>query len=371
MFLPVLLVRDFGMWGFVAFALPNILGAAGLGWVLRSKADARRIVREHATAATLFSLVTITFQVFFLISLAAPSPIRGFAAVPEWAAFGLIVGTGLLALPGRGRYFGLLVWLISVGLLTAVAAKGGLDAPQTGAWEPWGADAASTDVLWLAPVCAFGFLLCPYLDLTFLRARESLSRPQSRLAFSIGFGGLFVVMIAATLGYAATALIGMVDEDLVNRMCRTLLGVHIGAQLVFTVFVHTVEILNDERQGVARRLFPYWIGILILASSGLALGFTVYRGLTVWEITYRLFMAFYGLMFPAYVWVCMIPTGDDEKTRRPSRHKRRVLALAVMAASPFYWMGFIERETWWLGPGLLIVLAARLLARRKPARSSV
>ena len=27
---------------------------------------------------------------------------------------------------------------------------------------------------------------------------------------------------------------------------------------------------------------------------------------------YRLFMAFYGLVFPAYVWLCMLPTREGE-----------------------------------------------------------
>ena len=36
MFLPVLLVRDYGVWGWIVFAVPNVLGAAAMGWVLRS-----------------------------------------------------------------------------------------------------------------------------------------------------------------------------------------------------------------------------------------------------------------------------------------------------------------------------------------------
>src|SRR5690242_7362807 len=36
MFLPVLLVRDYGVWGFVVFAVPNVIGAGAMGWVLRN-----------------------------------------------------------------------------------------------------------------------------------------------------------------------------------------------------------------------------------------------------------------------------------------------------------------------------------------------
>src|ERR1051325_4731620 len=43
MFLPVLLVRDYGVWASVVFAVPNVLGAAAMGWVL-SRDDSYKIV---------------------------------------------------------------------------------------------------------------------------------------------------------------------------------------------------------------------------------------------------------------------------------------------------------------------------------------
>ena len=40
MFLPVLLLRDLGLGGFLVFAIPNILGAAAMGWLLRDVSKA-------------------------------------------------------------------------------------------------------------------------------------------------------------------------------------------------------------------------------------------------------------------------------------------------------------------------------------------
>ena len=71
MFLPVLLVRDFGVWGFVTFALPNCLGAAAMGWVLKSPGASAELVNRHAGAMRLFSVVTVLFHVFFLAWLAS------------------------------------------------------------------------------------------------------------------------------------------------------------------------------------------------------------------------------------------------------------------------------------------------------------
>jgi membrane protease YdiL (CAAX protease family) len=81
------------------------------------------------------------------------------------------------------------------------------------------------------------------------------------------------------------------------------------------------------------------------------------------EIIYRGFMSFYGLIFPAYVWICMLPLGTTRTARRVW-----TFAAAVVLASPFYWMGFIERETIWLVPGVAVVLFAKLIAGGAPRR---
>src|SRR4051794_1421809 len=66
MFLPVLLVRDYGFWGFVIFAVPNILGAAAMGWVIKDAQTSRAILTNHAMALRWFSAVTIAFHGFFV-----------------------------------------------------------------------------------------------------------------------------------------------------------------------------------------------------------------------------------------------------------------------------------------------------------------
>src|SRR6187397_1723561 len=65
MFLPVLLVRDYGGWGWIVFAVPNVIGAAAMGWILRSGEISRRIVENHRVACLSFSAVTILFHVLF------------------------------------------------------------------------------------------------------------------------------------------------------------------------------------------------------------------------------------------------------------------------------------------------------------------
>src|SRR5438128_464538 len=77
MFLPVLLVRDFGVAGWIVFAIPNVLGAAAMPWVLGRARTASKLagytgtdppplVVRHETAMRIFSLVTIAFHLFFM-----------------------------------------------------------------------------------------------------------------------------------------------------------------------------------------------------------------------------------------------------------------------------------------------------------------
>src|SRR5215217_6810354 len=66
MFLPVLLVRDYGFWAWVIFAIPNVVGAAAMGWVLKDRVS-QSITMAHRPAIKAFSLITATFQFFFAL----------------------------------------------------------------------------------------------------------------------------------------------------------------------------------------------------------------------------------------------------------------------------------------------------------------
>ena len=90
-------------------------------------------------------------------------------------------------------------------------------------------------------------------------------------------------------------------------------------------------------------------------------------------------MAFYGLVFPAYVWICMIPSRDRHGAAHSGidgplgRRKLAVFAVCVLAAMPMYWLGFIDRDERWLAPGLALRIAALatvcgILAAVAPAR---
>lgn len=349
MFLPVLLVRDYGVMGWVVFAIPNVIGAAAMGWVLRDGMS-ERIVREHSTAIEWFRLVTVVFQLWFLVAFLLWTPGEIDSRMPgqeRWIVLGALVVGAILGINVRSGVLALLASVLFAGWTlrgTGLAIPSSIGTPATGA-------------LWLAPVCAFGFALCPYLDPTFHRARQGTSESGARAAFSVGFGVLFLSMILVTLFYAVWAV--RVSNSLASLIAvlPVFLAAHIGMQLTYTCTVHARATPGRGPWTAPRISFA----LLLAGAVAVATYFLpTHTGLQGREVVYRSFMSFYGLVFPAYVWLLMVPNGTAARSALDSRRAMRVFWVSAGLAAPFYWMGFIERQEFWLVPGLAIVLLARL-----------
>jgi len=369
MFLPVLLVRDYGVMGWVVFAIPNVIGAAAMGWVLREGAS-ERIVRDHAGAIELFRLVTVVFQLWFLLAYLMPPMGDGAIIVPTGGRLA-IVGALLagLVLGARPR-LGVVAWCFSIGCAAFAYTQGDLALPAASS------QGSGMGLLWLAPVCAFGFALCPYLDPTFHQARQATRASSARAAFTVGFGGMFLAMIVLTLFYSDWVWAMATNTGRIAASAAVFIAMHIGMQLAYTCTVHARATPGPGPWSAAR------IGFAMVLAGAAAL-VTVYlpdhAGLQAREVVYRVFMSFYGLVFPAYVWICMAPLSgrgsgdgaDDARGLKTAprslvgipRRTLKLLCVTIGLALPFYWMGFIERQELWLAPGLGIVLAARLLVR--------
>src|SRR5258706_13400931 len=94
MFLPVLLVRNWGIWGWVVFAVPNVIGAAAMGFVLRSRQSSEDILINHRPAMAIFSLITIAFHIYFVYWFVAERLMGPWLLVIPVAAFFLMWGAG-------------------------------------------------------------------------------------------------------------------------------------------------------------------------------------------------------------------------------------------------------------------------------------
>ena len=361
MFLPVILVREFGLAGWVVFAVPNVVGAAAMGWVLRTREASVRITESHANACAAFSWVTIAFHIFFVSWL-----VRG-RLVGGWGTGFFLLCFAVFEVVGRERTRNDLLsaaaaFLLSVILIAcAVGYANRHDvasvAPPMSQWP---------DAALLSSVCIFGFALCPYLDLTFHRARVYTSRNGARLAFSLGFGLFFLLMIAFTLWYAPILATVIRERKALPNGFATILALHLLAQSALTIVLHSRHVPAPSSPSKTRSEI---IGVAVLVAS-LLLGMFVRTprqvfNLDAGELIYRCFMGFYALVFPAYVWVCIIPTRG---TSRPTKRDLLVFAASVLLALPMFWAGFIHQKLIWLLPGLLVVLLARLaLPRRAPS----
>jgi hypothetical protein len=347
MFLPVLLVRELGLIGWTVFAIPNVVGAAAMAWVLRNPDSSRRIVEAHAPACRAFSGVTIAFHVFFVLWF-----VPRLVGLPAAACAFALVGIYLLLTLSRPRVdliAGAIVLLVSLAMFALFPARGPVKIPLAGSHP--GFDAA-----FLAPACVLGFALCPYLDLTFHRARQAFANPSgSRLAFGLGFGVVFLSMIAFSLCYAAV-LSPLIAQDWRQHLRPAfgwIIGTHMIVQTAFTMAIHARSLVESRIRpgGIFALLVLTQAAILAALAAPLpARWFNLDPG----ELIYRLFMSFYGLLFPAYVWICMLP-------RRGGLNLAsiRALILAVIVAAPFYWLGFVADRMVWLVPGVLAVVLAR------------
>lgn len=353
MFLPVILVRELGLWGWWVFAIPNVVGAGAMGWVLHRPGQSERMVAQHADAGAAFSVITVLFHVLFLAWVICSL----IGAAPTWIAVTALAGVMAIVVTARTSavlWLSAAVWLFSVGVFAFFFA-GRPSFPAAAEFSP-------ANALWLSPVCVFGFALCPYLDLTFHQARQANDPAQSRWAFSLGFGGCFFLMIIFTLWYSA--LLTPVGRRL-SPSAAWLLASHLLVQTAFTLVVHGAAVRKLCRNELTRGRIGLAIGV-VAGLLTLAAGPVLHQGgamrWSAWEMSYRLFLGFYGLVFPAYVWLFIVPGSGGDVTPRPAG---LVFYLAVLAvAAPFFWLGFIDQKMPYLAAGVAIVILSKLILPR-------
>ena len=341
MFLPIILMRLFGWPGVAAFVIPNVLGCALFGFV-RSRQKSRHEVALHGPMMALFSAVTIAYQAFFAGWILGPLLAEGTAGRAGVAA---LAGAGMLLLGMLSLRFlialSALVFLGSVTVLLTLPLWDLAPLPALGELSP-------TALLAAIPTLAFGFLLCPTLDLTFHRARQEA--PNER-AFTI-FGFAFASMLVLTLCY------GSIAGALTNP---AVLLAHIAPQLVVTGAMHARELRKLETNQsslFSNTPLRAWMLAPLATLAGVLIA-----AFAPGEDSYLRILGAYGLLFPVYVLIAM--SGHPQ---RPTRTTLFWVAIAVAASIPFLELGFIGHTTYLLPlavviPGLAYFIASAARAR--------
>lgn len=193
----------------------------------------------------------------------------------------------------------------------------------------------------------------------------------------MGFGVLFLSMIVGTAVYA-----GM--RWRVEALAGVLIAMHIAVQIAFTAGVHSAELVGPAGLGLAGRSVSGrgvpeeeerpWVewAVRQVPLVSMAVGLLALLGVqwaSAWlggregafEWGYRVFMGFYGLVFPAYVLIAMVPTWGSP--RRPTGAMVRAWVVGTLVAAASY-LAFIVGEMWWVGPVMAVVAAATAIAWR-------
>ena len=358
MLLPALLVRDYGLGGWFVFAIPNVIGAAAMGFVLGSREASKSIVHRHRWACAKFSQATIAYHVLVLPWV--------LVQLLEWSRlavvilFVLLLGVGIVVVRSEHSVLGIAVLLSGTCVAFFLYLTN-----LPGIWSiefNGGPRLSVTDMVLFAFATLCGFICCPYLDLTFHRARQS----SGKAVFVIGFGVLFLIMIVFSLSYAGVVverLAGTGQLEL-DRRWAVLLGLHILLQSIFTICVHLRETVLKMRE------VPAWSGPIVLLAIGLAIGFLLIDsdsisryGITEPEVLYRCLLLFYGLVFPAYVWLCMLPTWNCTSQRA----RLRVWVCTVIVSLPMSYLGFVAGQSVWILGALAVLLFSRVVIELLPS----
>ncbi len=323
-----------------------------MGWILKSRNDSVRFVEKHPTAIWWFSAITLAFHLFWILWVS--NFIRVAFQIPTahlTAVGGIVVAFILISDQAirRGRIPQLAAALLALSLSVLIAT---FCTPDVNEANTTLIDSAPKTLapLWMLPVMLFGFLLCPYLDITFHHARQQLdTKNNGRLGFTLGFIGFFAPMILLTTRYAGVivgALDGTPFVPTANPWLAAGLLTHILCQWIFTVRVHLDRIRTLPN---AQTKQPILLGIMMLAGvmGHLATQLPSHAGLTGGEILYRIFMSAYGLAFPAYILYRIVK-------KRPIGLTTMWIAIAL--ASLMFWFGFLERQPLWLLPGMATIL---------------
>jgi hypothetical protein len=194
-------------------------------------------------------------------------------------------------------------------------------------------------------------MLCPYLDLTFHHARQATSPAGGRVAFAVGFGVVFLAMIVFTLSY--TGWLAHLNVPL-GTIVAVPLGIHLVAQTMLKLVLHGKAVVQRRNLPGLMEMAVVVVMAALFGMFCLSTDFS-YRGLSLAEIGYRCFMAFYGLVFPAYVWICIFGRG-----------RFSTWLAAVIVAMPMYWLAYIERQMVWLVPGVALVVLAGFMPKGQP-----
>jgi hypothetical protein len=290
-FFPLILSRDYGWPAIAAFTIFNLGGATAMGFYFKQRAHQQSFERRHKSAIGVFSYVTIAYQLVFMAWLGA--------AIDQPLLLPCVLAIVFVIYMSKGfiTYWAVILYLLSLGLFITFFASD---------WPPVDFSAKGYWPHALLPL-AIGFILSPYLDITFHRAYKNSSNPQ--LSFALGFCILFLSLLAFVFVYAGSLSEVFFNQGVPSAVIYPVVGFLI-LQIAFTIAAHCGELSTHQY------IKPTLLGAAIVVVSLLAFCVVTFlKGATIpWlnlaleETLYKSFLFFYSLVFPLYLVLGKIKT---------------------------------------------------------------
>lgn len=328
MYLPVILLQRYGWPAAVLFTIPNVAGVILFGRVMCTADESRAFVRRHAPTCTAFSIVTIAFHVFFLTWV-----LRVHYDLSPRSALTLTIGVtalshALIRASDRAmRAVGVITYLLSIMLLLVTIAYAQTKTTEV-VLPVTREHALATPManLYIVFPMVFGFLLCPYGDLSFHRAYQAVGGGRTGVRVFAMFGLYFAIMIGFTVTYALTGF-------------TWLIAVHLLVQCWYTMGLHLRELQRrpgkDSSVPRTLSLLLIWVGVP-----------------AAFLVDYLSWFVFYGLVFPVIF-------GLSDGRRRIGRRRAGVgtILAIILVSLPCDWYGFRGGLEW-----LLVIPVALFLS---------
>lgn len=333
-FFPLILGRDYGWPALAAFTVFNVGGAMAMGFYFKHRDKQQAFEHKHRPALSFFSYITIAYQIFFVawLGVTIGQPLLMIAVLA--IAYVIYLSKGLIT------YWAVLFYLLSIGLFVSFLGSDlpPIDISAKGYWPHA-----------LLPL-AIGFILSPYLDITFHRAYRESDHPK--LSFALGFGVFFLSLLAFVFYYASSLGDIFFEQAIPVAVIYPVIGFLV-LQIAFTISAHCSELCTQ--QYLKPSLLAGCIGLFSLLSSGLLVlveGSTIpFIKSPIEEIVYKSFLFFYSLVFPLYLLL----------------GKSRSTFLWVLAiCTPAYSLGFLigGEYSFSLTIGVVIMLVVTLYKYR-------
>ncbi len=255
-----------------------------MGFYFKNRDQQQAFTKTHKSWIGGFSFVTIAYQLFFIawLSTVIGQPLL----LPAVLAIGFVIYLSKAAI----TYWALAIYFVSIGLFVNYVGSD---------WPPVDINVKSYWPHAVLPL-AIGFILSPYLDITFHRAYKNSKHPK--MSFLLGFGVLFLSLLCFVFYYAG-ALSAVFFSGTIPAQVIYPVVAFLALQTAFTIAAHCGEL------SIQKYLKPSTMAGVIVAFSVIVGGLlSIAKETTIpWvdlpleETVYKAFLFFYSLVFPLYL----------------------------------------------------------------------